>query len=63
MASLETRVESVFEELTVESAVSKVKSSVFDDLNLRVLRGGGEGVTSVSGGRGTRGAARLAREG
>ena len=67
MASLEEREESVFEESTVESAVSKVKSSVSDDLNLRVVlvRGGGEGVTAinavVSGGGGTRGEARMAR--
>ena len=67
MASLEARVESVVEESTVESAVSRVKSSMSDDLNLRavLVRGGGEGVTAinavVSGGGGTRGEARMAR--
>ena len=69
MASLETRVEAVFGESTVESTVSKVKSSMSDDLILRsvLVRSGGEGVTAinavVSGVGGTRGEARMAREG
>ena len=69
MASLEAQVEAVIEESTVESAVSRVKSSMADDLNLRavLVTDGGEGVTVlnavVAGGGGTRGETGMARGG
>ena len=69
MACLEALVEAIVGESTVESAVSKVKSSMSDNLNLRavLVMGGGEEVTTinavVAGGGGTRGEARKARGG
>ena len=67
-ASLDAR-ESVADESTEEAAVSKVKSSASNDLNVRVVlvEGGGGGVTAiialVSGGEETRGEAIIARGG
>ena len=69
MAWRETLVESNMEESTLESAVSKVRSSISVRVNLRevLVTGGGNGVATLevalTGGGGTKGEAKMARGG
>ena len=69
MAWRETLAEASMEESTVELAVSKVRSSMSVGVNLRevLVMGGGDGVATLgvvlTGGRGNKGEAKMARGG